>query len=103
MTTIYGLGSLGCVDDKDSRREIFFLLQHLDANERIQFLKWASDLSNFKRQWQGPQVYVLDTTEGHVAETYFDLMALSVHYGLDLLDVLPELERRARLKLLAIV
>lgn len=97
----YGLNALKPVDDLDTRREIMFLLQHMTAIERIEFLHWAAQRSNFKRNWQGPQVYIQDTTDGRVEETYFDLMGLAVHYGLTWPEILSELEAVARRKLLA--
>lgn len=86
-------------DDLDTRREIFYLISKLTPAERLNFLRWCTERCNSKLRHNpagGVHVYIQDTTAGHPAETYYDLAALVVHYGLSLPQALQELEWRAR-------
>lgn len=97
---VMGLNALLPLDDLDTRREIMILLGKLSPPERVNFLRWCTVRVNSKLR-HNPEgkvfVYVKDETEGHVAEAYFDFMALIVHYGLDWQTALIELECRSRL------
>ena len=99
---VMGLNALLPLDDLDTRREIMYLFSRLLPDERVQFLRWCTVRVNSKLR-HNPEgevfVYIEDTTEGHVAESYFDFMALIVHYGLDWQPAVQELERRGRKRL----
>lgn len=93
------LFNLKPIDNRDDRREIFYLLQKLTANERIWFLEWCRDKANASTRMahNPPWVFVvISSTTGHVAETYWDLMAMIVQFGLNLDVVLSGLERAVK-------
>jgi hypothetical protein len=100
------LDLLAPLDNRDDRREIWFLLQHLTDAERLDFLLWCRDQTNerIKLRHNPPWTFVtvLDTTCGHLAETFTDLALMCSEFELDQSVVLRELERRASLKRLSI-
>lgn len=95
------LEDLTAVDDLDSRREIFRILQLLDPIQSIDFLHWCAARS-FILQPDGSRVqFVVTHSTGETSEVYWDLMQLIVHHGIDLATMLRELERRASCRRLA--
>lgn len=95
-----GLNALKPMDDRDTRREVFYLLGKLTPRERIEFLQWCASVvtNQFLRHdpVNGRTVFIQDTTSGHVAEAYADFGQLVVHYGLDPILAANELERRVK-------
>jgi hypothetical protein len=78
-----------CLDNKDDRKELYYLLGKVSPAHRLSFLAWCC------AQCQGvlrPKVSVNST--GSDLEVFFDLWALSLHYGLCLDRAAAELERR---------
>lgn len=92
------LESLKPLDDRDTRTEIFRILQLLTPAQRIDFLHWCSRRT-YNVTANGDSVrFIVTHTTGEVAEVYWDLMNLVTHYGINLETMLRELERMGRSK-----
>lgn len=76
--------------DRGERKELWQLLERLDALARLEFLEWCC------RQVRGPIGVRVTTPPVNLHETYADLVHLQLVYGLNLDQARAELEQRVR-------
>lgn len=87
--------ALRTVDTLDDRREIVVQLGKLDLEQRLDFLLWAKDRVNRAAQLTGGNLIAVNVQTGTVEEAFADLCTLVASFGLDVVAVVAELERRA--------
>lgn len=93
------------IDNRDDRKQIVILLNHLTEQQRIAFLMWAVSLApiNIASGGKNPLKVVKSTpgkTEnpfqfGSAEQVYFDLMMGVTQYAIPIDIVAAELEKRA--------
>lgn len=103
------LGSVRTIDNLDDRKQIVIQLDHLTAEKRIAFLKWAVNQAPINKNSNGlnPIKVVNDSVArrlgqvprpfpwGSSEQVYFDLMTAIQQHAVPIDIVLGELERRA--------
>lgn len=92
----YGIGALSVIDNRDDRREIFYLLSQLSPGERLQFLSFVIRILNQAILHTHEPPYTLITVRsdtGTVNETYYDLMLAISQYHIPIPPIVERLEQ----------